>query len=91
MNLLRRCAGTAARWLLVAVLAAGLGLAVLYRDRFDVTLLAAWVRDAGVIAPRVFMLVYAVATVLFMPRFGERLRAGRWSQRYPIIETHINR
>ena len=42
-------------------------LAIIYRDQFDGAALEAWVRDAGPIAPLLFMLVYAVAAVLFLP------------------------
>jgi len=55
------------RVLLVLGLLAGIVLAILYRDRFDVVALEAWIKDAGVLAPLVFMLVYALATVLFLP------------------------
>ncbi len=55
------------RVVLLLGLVAGIGFAVIYRDRFDVTALEAWIDDAGVLAPVVFMLIYAIATVLFLP------------------------
>jgi len=48
--------------LLVAVSAA-----IALRDRFDVAALQAWVEGAGAAGPLVFMILYALATVLFLP------------------------
>lgn len=48
-------------------LAAGITLAVVYRDRFDAGALEAWVESSGAVAPLLFMLLYAVATVFFLP------------------------
>ena len=42
-------------------------LAIIYRDQFDVAALEVWVRDAGPVAPLLFMLIYALAAVLFLP------------------------
>ena len=39
----------------------------LYRDRFDAAALETWANDAGAIGPLLFMLMYALATVLFLP------------------------
>jgi uncharacterized membrane protein YdjX (TVP38/TMEM64 family) len=55
------------RVLLILGLVVGITLAIVYRDRFDAVALEAWVNDAGVLAPIVFMLIYALATVLFLP------------------------
>lgn len=55
------------RLLLVLLLLAGVSLALLYRDRFDIEVLDAWIQDAGIWAPLLFMLVYALAAVLFLP------------------------
>ncbi|HSH49296.1 MAG TPA: hypothetical protein VK991_12000 [Halomonas sp.] len=49
------------RILLLALLAAGITLAVIYRDRFDVAALEAWIGEAGAVAPLVFMALYALA------------------------------
>jgi len=56
-----------ARLLLLVVIVAGIVLAFLYRDQFDVAALEQWVRDAGLAGPLVFMLVYAIGTVFFLP------------------------
>lgn len=55
------------RLMLLLLLAAGITAAVVYRDQFDVAALQSWVQGSGVAAPLLFMLVYAVATVLFLP------------------------
>ena len=55
------------RLLLILGLAAGIALAVLFRDHFDVIALETWVSEAGLLAPIVFMLIYALATVIFLP------------------------
>ena len=52
---------------IAAVLIAAIVLAVYHRDQFDVQLLARWLEQAGWWAPVVFILIYAVATVLFLP------------------------
>lgn len=58
---------TTRRWLLGLGLLASIGLAVAWRDRFDVAALQTWVEGAGAAAPLVFIAVYAGATVLFLP------------------------
>lgn len=55
------------RWLLGLALLGSIGLAVVWRERFDVAALQAWVEGAGAAAPLVFVAVYATATVLFLP------------------------
>lgn len=55
------------RIILFLVLALAITVAIVYRNRFDLAAFEVWVQDAGVLAPLLFMLVYAVATVLFLP------------------------
>lgn len=55
------------RFGLLLVLAIGITLAVVYRDQIDSSALEQWVQDAGAAGPVVFMLVYALATVFFLP------------------------
>ena len=55
------------RALSVLILIGGVAVAFAYRDRLDVAALAAWVADAGAIAPLLFIALYALATVLFLP------------------------
>lgn len=55
------------RLLILAVVVAGIMLAIIYRDRLDAMVLENWVQAAGSAGPIVFMLVYAIATVFFLP------------------------
>lgn len=56
------------RLLLLVVIVTGIALAFIYREQFDdAAALEQWVQDAGFAGPLVFMLVYAVATVFFLP------------------------
>ncbi|MDU7589616.1 MAG: VTT domain-containing protein [Acidovorax sp.] len=55
------------RWLLGLALVSVIGMAVAWRDRFDVAALQTWVESAGSAAPLVFIALYAAATVLFLP------------------------
>ena len=58
---------TLARLLLALVLAAGAILALIYREHLGAAALTDWVASAGTLGPLVFMAVYAIATVLFLP------------------------
>ena len=57
----------APRWLLGLGLAAGIALALLYREHLDTAAVTAWIATAGLAGPLVFMAIYAVATVFFLP------------------------
>lgn len=76
------------RLVVFIALLAGVALAVLYRDRFDAQALTAWVRDAGAAAPLLFMLIYAVATVLFLP--GSVLTLAGGALFGPVLGTFYN-
>lgn len=52
---------------LFAILLAGIVLAVMNRDAFDAAALEQWVQGAGSAGPVVFMLIYALGTVFFLP------------------------
>ena len=58
---------TLSRLLLALALAAGVILALIYREHLDAAALTDWVASAGAAGPLVFMAVYALATVLFLP------------------------
>lgn len=59
---------TLVRSALFLLLVVGIGLAVAYRDHFDAAALEAWVQSSsGAAAPVLFMVVYALGTVLFLP------------------------
>jgi len=55
------------RILLLVVLAVAIALGVAYRQHLDVAALEAWVAGAGTAAPALFIGLYALATVLFLP------------------------
>ena len=55
------------RILLLAVIIAGTTLVVVFREAIDATALEAWVKDAGAVGPILFMLIYALGTVFFLP------------------------
>jgi uncharacterized membrane protein YdjX (TVP38/TMEM64 family)/rhodanese-related sulfurtransferase len=58
---------TALRWALGLVLLAAVGVALTQRGRLDAAALQTWVEGAGAAGPILFMGLYAVATVLFLP------------------------
>ena len=55
------------RILLGLILLIAVATAIAQRDQFDAAALQAWVEGAGAAGPLLFMLVYALATVLFLP------------------------
>ena len=69
-------------------LLAAVTLAIIYRDQFDPAALEAWVRDAGPVAPLLFMLVYALAAVLFLP--GSVLTLAGGALFGPVLGTFYN-
>lgn len=58
---------TVLRWLLGLMLVIAVGTAIALRDRFDAAALQAWVEGAGTAGPLLFIGVYALVTVLFLP------------------------
>lgn len=58
---------TLPRLLLGLVLLAAIAAAIVWRERFDAAALQAWVEGAGAAGPLVFVTIYALATVLFLP------------------------
>jgi uncharacterized membrane protein YdjX (TVP38/TMEM64 family) len=57
----------APRLLLALALATVVALAVIYREHLDTAALTAWIASAGWAGPLVFMGIYAVGTVFFLP------------------------
>ncbi len=57
----------APRLLLALALTAGIALALLYRKHLDTAAVTAWIAAAGLAGPLVFMAIYAVATIFFLP------------------------
>jgi uncharacterized membrane protein YdjX (TVP38/TMEM64 family)/rhodanese-related sulfurtransferase len=77
-----------ARLALLLLLAGAIGLAIVYRDRFDAGALQVWVQDAGAWAPLLFILIYAVAAVLFLP--GSVLTLAGGALFGPLLGTLYN-
>ena len=76
------------RLLLALILLLAIGLAVFYRDHFDVQQLSQWVDDAGWAGPILFMSLYALATVLFLP--GSLLTLAGGALFGPVLGTLYN-
>ena len=64
------------------------GAAVMWRDRFDAAAVQTWVEGAGAAGPLVFVVVYAVATVLFLP--GAVITLVRGTLFGPLLGTVWN-
>ena len=76
------------RLVLFLVLTVGIVVAILYRDRFDTSALQAWVQSTGTAAPIVFMSIYALATVFFLP--GSVLTLAGGALFGPVLGTFFN-
>ncbi|HHJ17151.1 MAG TPA: sulfurtransferase [Gammaproteobacteria bacterium] len=76
------------RGLLFVVLVGAIALAVFYRDRFDAVALENWVENAGVAAPLLFMAIYAIGAVLFLP--GTVLTLAGGALFGPVLGTLYN-
>ena len=76
------------RLLLILGLLVSMTLAIVYRDRFDAAALEVWINDAGVLAPVIFILIYALATVLFLPGSVITLAGGALFG--PVLGTFCN-
>ncbi len=77
-----------ARVAVFLLLVAAIAIAVSYRDRFDAAAIEGWVRDAGVLAPLLFMAVYALGAVLFLP--GTVLTLAGGALFGPVLGTFYN-
>lgn len=64
------------RLLLGLLLAAGIALALAYGEGFDTQSLANWIAAAGTAGPLVFMGIYIIATLLFLPGLLLTLAGG---------------
>jgi len=76
------------RWLLAAVLAAAVAATFLVRDRLDLTALENAVRGLGAWGAVGFVLIFAAATVLFLPGSVFGLAGGALFG--PVLGTVIN-
>ena len=78
------------RLALLAVIAAGIALGLVYREHFSPDRIEAWVGALGVWAPLVFIGIYLVAPVLFVPGSPLTIAAGAlfgpvWGVLYVLI------
>jgi uncharacterized membrane protein YdjX (TVP38/TMEM64 family) len=78
----------ALRWLLFALLASAISLALVYRNQLNAAALQQWVEQAGAAAPLLFMAIYAVGTVLFLPGSVMTLAGGALFG--PVFGTFFN-
>lgn len=76
------------RLLVLLIIIAGIGLAIIYRDQLDAAALEEWVRAAGTAAPVAFMLIYILGTVVFFP--GAVLTLAGGALFGPILGTFLN-
>lgn len=58
---------TASKLILALILLAGIAIVVIYRDQLNAEVLEQWIQNAGSGAPILFMLIYALGTVFFLP------------------------
>ncbi len=80
-----------ARWIRITiflVLVAAIAVAIYFRDQFDAAAVENWIQNAGVLAPLLFMLVYAVGAVLFLPGMVLTLAGGALFG--PVLGTFYN-
>lgn len=76
------------RLVLLALLIAGITLALIYREQFDAAALETWVKGAGAAGPILFMLIYALGTVFFLP--GSVLTLAGGALFGPVLGTFYN-
>ncbi|HEC27434.1 MAG TPA: sulfurtransferase [Gammaproteobacteria bacterium] len=73
---------------LFLVLAAGIAVAVVYRGQFNAEALESWVKEAGAAGPVIYILIYAVGTVFFLPGSVLTLTGGALFG--PVFGTFVN-
>ena len=76
------------RYVLLLIVIVGITLAVTYRDVFDAAALEEWVVEAGAAGPVLFMLVYTLGTVFFLP--GSVLTLAGGAIFGPVLGTLYN-
>ena len=75
-------------YLIMALLLTGIVVAVIYREQLNAEALQNWVKDFGAAGPVIFMLVYIVGTVFFLP--GSVLTLAGGALFGPIWGTFYN-
>ena len=76
------------RWVLFSLLLAGIAVVAYNREQFNAEVLQQWVDQAGTAAPLLFMLVYALGTVVFLP--GSVLTLAGGALFGPLLGTFYN-
>lgn len=76
------------------LLVVGITAAIIYRDQLDANALEAWVKGAGNAGPIVFMLIYTIGTVFFLPGAVLTLAGGAlfgpvWGSFYNLTAATI--
>jgi uncharacterized membrane protein YdjX (TVP38/TMEM64 family)/rhodanese-related sulfurtransferase len=84
----------ATRVLAAVAIAAGIVVVFSYRDRIDIAALESWIRSLGIVAPLVFIGIYAAGTVLFAPGSVLTLAGGAlfgpvWGTLYNLVGATI--
>ena len=70
------------------LLVVGIATAIMYRDQFDASALESWVKNSGSAGPLVFMLIYIMGTVFFLP--GAVLTLAGGALFGPVFGTFYN-
>lgn len=73
---------------ILLLLVAGIVAAIIYREQFDAAALEAWVNNAGSAGPIVFMLIYVIGTIFFLP--GSVLTLAGGALFGPVLGTFYN-
>lgn len=76
------------RLVLLAILIVGIAAVILYRDQLSADALQQWLQDAGAAAPVLFMLIYIMGTVFFLP--GSLLTLVGGALFGPVLGTFYN-
>ncbi|MFA9460298.1 VTT domain-containing protein [Thiohalorhabdus sp. Cl-TMA] len=76
------------RWLLGGLLLLAVGTALFYRDRVDPAAVEAWIQGTGGLAPLLFLTLYTIGAVLFLP--GSVLTLAGGALFGPVLGTIVN-
>ncbi len=71
-----------------AMIISGVVLGIIYREQLDPAALQNWIQNAGAAAPLIFMLIYIIGTIFFLPGSVLTLLGGALFG--PVVGTLIN-
>ena len=85
---------TASKLLLALLLLAGIAAVVIYREQLNAEAMEQWIQNAGSAAPILFMLIYAIGTVFFLPGslltlLGGALFGPYWGTLYNLTAATV--